>query len=86
MREFEVNTRTEGPDNLYAVVAEWSNQGPILMETEGFGSSYDAAQDRARGLRGQSGFLRAAVVRLVYSTGNALVLHDMSRLQKENCK
>ena len=53
------------------------------METEGFDSSYQAALDRADRLRGQSGFLRAAIVGLTYRSGNALVLHDMARLQKK---
>ena len=40
--------RAEGPDDLYAIVAEWQNQGPILMETEGPWTSHEAARDRAR--------------------------------------
>lgn len=76
-------TRAEGPEDLFAVVAEWADQGPILMETEGGDSSYAAAEERLHKIRAQRGFLRACIVRLVYERGNALVLHDMKRMHVE---
>lgn len=91
MGQFETNRRAddsdkeEGPDDandLFAVVAEFSNQSPILMETEGPFTSYGAAQETLRRVSASKSFLRACVVRLVYVGGNSLVLHDMKRLQK----
>lgn len=72
----------DDPGELFAVVAEFSNQGPILMETEGPHSSYERAMERVEKLAANRTFLRACIVRLVYETGNSLVLHDMKRMQK----
>lgn len=72
----------EDPGDLFAVVAEFSNQGPILMETEGPFTSYERAMERIENIAGNRAFLRACVVRLVYEAGNSLVLHDMKRMQK----
>jgi hypothetical protein len=72
----------EGPDCLYAVVAEWKNQGPILMETEGLWSSLHEARKRAGEMNERSGVLRTCVVRLAYDSGNALLLHDMARMHR----
>lgn len=71
----------DGPA-VFAVVAEWANQGPLLMETEGVFSSYEAAMERCQGLSGRPGILRVAVVRLTLENGNELLLHDMERMQK----
>lgn len=73
---------SDDPGELFAVVAEFSNQGPILMETEGPFSSYERAMERVENLAGNRSCLRACVVRLVYEAGNSLVLHDMKRMQK----
>ena len=75
--------RHEAPEDLFAVVAEWSNQGPILMETEGPYTSYEAAQERVQRMLTDRTFLRVCIVRLVYESGNALILHDMKRMQGE---
>lgn len=71
----------DGPA-VFGVVAEWVDQGPILMEAEGNGSSYEAALERCQQLSGRPGILRVAVVRLTFENGNELLLHDMERMQK----
>lgn len=71
----------EGP-RVFGVVVEWSNQGPILMESEGPFTSYDAAMKRCQRLSERRGVLRVAVVRLTLENGNELLLHDMERMQK----
>ena len=75
----------EGPDDpgeLFVVVAEWANQGPIVMETEGPLTSYEAARARADYMGANPKMLRVCIARLVYETGNALILHDLKRMQK----
>lgn len=71
----------DGPE-VFGVVAEWANQGPILLETEGIASSYDDAMRRCAEFSRRPGILRVAVVRLTFENGNELLLHDMERMQK----
>lgn len=64
---------------VFVVVGEGRNQAPIVMETEGEDSSYDAAGAR----RDNSSWMhRACICRLVPVAGNELLLKDMERLQK----
>lgn len=72
----------EDPGELFALVVEFRNQSPILMETEGHGSSYDAVLKQSQRLLERRDVLRICFVRLVYEAGNSLVLHDMKRMQK----
>lgn len=67
---------------MFGVVAEFANQGPLLMEAEGGASSYEAAMRRCQEFSGRPGILRVAVVRLTLENGNELLLHDMERMQK----
>lgn len=55
---------------LYAVIAEYKNQGPILLETESKGFSRDEAIKRMDLVTRQETCIRAAVVQLVYEVGN----------------
>lgn len=80
--ESEIEDDPRDPGGLFAVVAEWSNQAPILMETEGFMTSIDAARDRAAKMAARKDMLRVCIVRLTYKSGNELALHDMKRMQK----
>lgn len=73
---------TEDVTEVFAVIAEFKDQGPILMECEGQRSSRDAAFDHMSRLLSQKDTLRACVVRLEYKGGNELLLHDMKRMQK----
>lgn len=73
---------TEDVTEVFAVIAEFKDQGPILMECEGQRSSRDAAFDHMRGLLARGRVLRACVVRLEWEGGNELLLHDMKRMQK----
>lgn len=67
---------TEG---VFVVIAEGRNQAPIILETEGGGSSFDAAQKRTK----HSQWFRVCVCRLVPVSGNELVVLDMQRMQPE---
>jgi hypothetical protein len=74
---------TEDGPEVYGVLFEGRNQGPILMETEGPTSSREAAQEKAEILRARPDVLRVCIVRLTYEGhGNELLLHDMERMQK----
>lgn len=73
---------TEDVTEVFAVVAEWKNQGPTLMEAEGAGTSYEKAREQMDKILGRQNALRACVVRLEYRFGNALLLHDMKRMQE----
>lgn len=73
---------TEDVTEIFAVVAEWKNQGPILMETEGPNTSYEEVRKQSDRLSSQPHILRTAIVRLEYHGGNELLLHDMKRMQK----
>lgn len=73
---------TEDVGEVFAVVAEWKNQGPILMETEGPKSSRDKAYEQMGQVLSRPHCLRAAVVRIVYEAGNELLIHDMKRMQE----
>lgn len=68
---------------VYAVVAEFKGEGPLLLETVGKSTSYEAALERMRGLICEARVIRAAVVQLEpTSDGNELLLVDMKRMQK----
>lgn len=73
---------TEDVGEIFAVVAEFKNQGPILMEMEGPQTSRDKADARMRSLLSSPNVLRAAMVRLTYEGGNELLIHDMKRMQE----
>lgn len=75
----QITIDTYDRDGAYVVVAEWAGQAPIVMETEGDQSSYEAAQERARKM---SHVHRYSICRLVPVAGNDLVVRDLERLQK----
>lgn len=62
----------------YVIVAEWNNNAPIVMETEGVHSSYAAARERLN-----KGPGRKCIARLTYVEGNELVLLNLKRLQAD---
>lgn len=64
---------------LFAIVVEDQQQGPILLETEAYDTSYDAARKRLS----DSGrrWTRVCIVRLEFYEGNPMVLHDMATLR-----
>ena len=72
---------TEDVGEIFAVVAEWRDQGPVLMETEGPETSLQAARDQMHRMI-EKGSLRAAIVRITYERGNELLIHDLKRMQK----
>lgn len=69
---------TEDIEEIFVVVAEFHNQAPIIMETEGEHTSREAAYERIQKLKP----LRACIARLTYETGNGLLIHDLKRMQK----
>lgn len=73
---------TEGGPEVYGVIAEFANQGPLLLESEGQGTSYENALAQCQRLGRAPHILRVAIVKLVHVNGNELILHDMERMQK----
>ncbi len=71
--------RHDDHTGCYVIVAEWNNQAPIVMETEGRQSSYAAARERMN--KGPGRNSRSCIARLTYVDGNELVLLDLKRLQ-----
>lgn len=72
-------------DGIYAVIAEFKGQAPLILETEASGSSFEAAQDRAREMQKRPDVIRICVVRCDASplwSGNELLILDMKRMQK----
>lgn len=68
-------------NGVFVAVIEAAGQGPIVLESEGEHTSYDAAEARARKAFGGSG-LRWCVCRLVPVAGNELLPLDLQRMQK----
>lgn len=75
----QITVDTYDHDGAYVVVAEWANQAPIVMETEGDNSSLEAAQKRVEGMKH---ITRYSICRLVPVRGTNLVVKDLERLQK----
>ncbi len=76
---------TDIDSGVFAVICEFKNQAPILMETEGHQSSFEACEKRRRDLEAQTHVIRACVVRIADGPswcGNSLLLADMKRMQK----
>lgn len=71
----------DGP-NVYCVIAEGKQEEPLIMEVSGQGTGLASAVQRSRLLADSRQWTRVAVARLVYETGNALLLHDMERMQR----
>lgn len=70
---------------VYAVVAEFKEQDAVLMETEGRGSSFEAAQARMRSLAARPDVLRVCVVRVEHVgvwSGNRSLLKSMENAQE----
>ena len=64
------------------VVAEFKNQAPIVMEREAPFTSYDEVRQSTARLDRDPRCLRWCVATLTYEGGNALLLHDLKRMQK----
>ena len=73
---------TEDVTEIFAVVVETKDEGPLLHETLGKNTSYKVAQERMKFLLGSPGVIRACVVRLEFAYGNELLPHDMKRMQE----
>lgn len=70
---------------VYAVIVEFKNQAPMLMETEGKYSSFENAEKRRRGLEARLDVIRALTVKVGKTegwNGNDLLLDDMKRMQE----
>jgi hypothetical protein len=68
---------TYDTEGVFVVIAEGRNQAPIILETEGEDSSFDAAQKRAK----SGHWLRVCVCRVVPVSSNELLALDMIRMQ-----
>ena len=76
---------TDIDSGVFAVICEFKNQAPILMETEGPQSSFDACERLRRDLEARPDVIRTCVVRIEDGPawgGNTLLLADMKRMQK----
>lgn len=73
---------TEGVTEIFGVVTENKDEGPLLHETLAKNTSYKAAQERMKFLLGMPNVIRACVVRLEFAYGNELLPHDMKRMQE----
>lgn len=73
---------TEDVGEVFAVMAEFKDTGPFLMETDGPRSSREKAYEQMRTVVSKPHCLRAAVVRLTHDGGNELLIHDMKRMQE----
>ncbi len=67
----------------YALLVEWKNEGPIVMESIGSSTSLARVSERASDLQSHPRVIRTAIVRLKYFQGNELMLKDMVRLHDE---
>ncbi|WP_333826883.1 hypothetical protein [Pararhodobacter sp.] len=63
----------------YALLVETADQGPVLLETSGEASSYDAAVSRGALFEGA---VRWAVVEMKPVYGNKLLFMDFERMQR----
>lgn len=74
---------TDDGTGLYALVAEFKGEGPILMEAGGRSTSYESVLARLRQMSSEPRVIRVAIVRLEPTgDGNELLLLDMKRMQK----
>lgn len=71
----------EDVSEIFAVVVESADDGPMLMETGGYWSSEEEASERLSKLTAGNRFFRGCIVRLEFHSGNPLVLHGMKALQ-----
>lgn len=72
-------------DGIFAVIAEFKEQSPILMETEGRHSSFEAAMKRRNEMSARPDVVRVCVVQIASApvwAGNDLLIEDMKRMQK----
>ncbi len=78
-----IDAQREDELGVYAVIGEFKAEGPLLWETTGAQSSYEAAIKRMEDMASNPKCIRAAVVRLQATHfGNELLLTDMRRMQK----
>lgn len=77
-----MTTADREDSGVYAVIAEFKNDGPLIMETAGAACSRDGAMERMEAMLSRQNCIRAAVVRIEYAFGNELILSDMKRMQK----
>lgn len=68
-------------DGIFVAVIETASQAPIILETEGDQSGYDAAMGRVSKAFGGKPH-RYCICRLVPVAGNELLPIDMQRMQK----
>lgn len=59
-------------DAVYGVIAEFKDEGPIIME--GYPADYDTAAERMNSLKQQANVIRVAIFRAEYVSGNQTLL------------
>lgn len=70
---------TNDDEGIFVVIGEGKQQAPMILETEGECSSYEAARERARQM---PWLTRYCICRVVPVAGNELLALDMIRLQE----
>lgn len=65
-------------EGVFVLMSESKSQAPMIMETEGEFSSFDAAHDRVKRMKWLT---RACVCRVIPVSGNELLALDMIRMQ-----
>jgi hypothetical protein len=61
-------------EKIYGVIAEWKEEGPLVME--GALSTYDQAHARMRHLGQRPNVIRVAMFKAVYEYGNTALIPE----------
>jgi hypothetical protein len=64
-------------DGVYGVIAEFKDEGPIIME--GYPVDYDTAAERMNSLKQQANVIRVAMFRADYVSGNPTLLPKVEK-------
>jgi hypothetical protein len=64
-------------DKIYGVIAEWKEEGPLIME--GHPATYDQAHARMRELAARPNVIRVAMFKAIFETGNNALIPQESK-------
>lgn len=70
---------------VYGLIVEFKQQGPTLLEAEGYETSFEAVTKRKHEMVQRSDVIRVCIVTIQPTPtweGNSLLLQDMKRMQK----
>ncbi len=72
----------EDVTEIFALVVERKNEGPMIWETSGQHTSRESMRKRLAAELANPMCVRAAMVRIEFEDGNEAVLHAMKGMQK----